>query len=106
MKWRVAWQGHAGAYHAASLFYFVGLGFGVLAAIGSGRDFAEDWLVASYVLLAALAASDLVVGRCARRVERAVAGSSSATDLPAWTQTPLPLYSLAAKTTLTVAVVS
>lgn len=86
--------------------YGLGILFGIAAALTGTIDLTARWLVAAYVLVGILIATNLVFERWTRRVEHSLeAGSGPQSDLKAVTGERAPVYTIGAMIVLTLLIV-
>lgn len=93
---------------AGGVFYGLGVVFGIVTALNGAIDLTTSWLVTAYALLVGLVVTNLYADRWMKRVH--VAADSAAepgpsTELDSWRRSARPVWSLAAATVLTLALV-
>jgi uncharacterized membrane protein len=89
-------------YRVAGATYGVGILFGVLTAINGALDLTSTWLLAAYVLIALLIATNFAFERWTRRLTSALEEPAA---LDATVRDPTGLYYLTGMIVLTLAIV-
>lgn len=95
------------AFTASGACYGPGLLFGFAAALSGSLDLASGWLLAAYVLIGLLIATNLVFERWARRIEHGLSepGAGPARELSTIVSARVATYSLMGMVALTLLIV-